>query len=231
MFLTLPSAPSLPAEATTTIVRVHRVVDRLLQVGVGVERLGGVLGDVDDVGPAWRPRGRWRWPGWRPCRCPSSSFCRIGMIVGVGGDADEAGALEGRAAMMPATLVPWPTVSFVPSPCLAAYAGVGRRFGYVHGGRQLGVLVVDAGVDDGDADALAPLVSCHSWLSRMRCRDQGVPLMTLPPNVHCSPPSRRLTERSAATAGAAPPRSSASTQTAEAEATAGRRRRPLAVLP
>ncbi len=44
-----------------------------------------------------------------------SSFCRIGMIVASGARPTKPVPLRGRAAMMPATLVPWPTSSTVPS--------------------------------------------------------------------------------------------------------------------
>ncbi|CAM5604780.1 hypothetical protein SNARM312S_06476 [Streptomyces narbonensis] len=44
-----------------------------------------------------------------------SSFCRIGMIVASGARPTKPVPSPGRAAMMPATLVPWPTSSTVPS--------------------------------------------------------------------------------------------------------------------
>ncbi len=46
---------------------------------------------------------------------PSASFCWIGMIVASGARPVKPVPFASRAAMMPATLVPWPTVSVVPS--------------------------------------------------------------------------------------------------------------------
>src|ERR1044072_8391546 len=102
--------------------------------------------------------------------------------------------------MIPATLVPWPTESSVPSP----FFPLDRLFlpplrtsppFFVSTASLSWRLVLSTPVSitatlTGRPSASSPLVSCHSWSRRTRCSDHGVPLICLAGEGALAPPAR-----------------------------------------
>lgn len=110
----LPSMPSLPAEATTTMSRASALATALPSAESSVRGLvvsWEMLMTLAPLAIAWSIAVA------IVVSLPLlfSSFCRIGMMVASGASPTNPVPLRGRAAMMPATLVPWPTSSVVPS--------------------------------------------------------------------------------------------------------------------
>jgi hypothetical protein len=137
---------------------VDGVLDGSLQVRAGLEGLGGVLGDVDDVGAVLDCVVDGVGHGAR-------GAAALGVVLadgddgGLGGDADEAGAGDGAGGDDAGDLgaVADGVVGAVAAGgdvVLAADVGV-------DGLPELAVVVVDAGVDDGDLDAGAAGVLPH----------------------------------------------------------------------
>ncbi|MDQ0810826.1 hypothetical protein QFZ63_002540 [Streptomyces sp. B3I7] len=120
----------------------------------------------------------------------SASFCRTGMMVALGARPTKPVPARGRAAMMPATFVPWPTWSSVGSPPLFP-ARKSRPADLSTAEESWGFLSSTPVSMTATRTPLPLSVPCQSWSSRTRWRNQGVPLICLAGNVHAPLPSSR----------------------------------------
>ncbi len=113
VLLTLPPRPSLPADATTTISRFRASFTASSRSLVG--RTASAVSCEMLITSAFLAMAcRIAVASVSAVPLPSASFCWMGMITASGARPTNPVPLAGRAAMMPATLVPWPTVSVVP---------------------------------------------------------------------------------------------------------------------
>src|SRR3954469_3779772 len=149
------------------------------------------------------------------------------MIVASGARPTKPVPSSFLAAMIPATLVPWPTVgSVLPVPPLC------RKSVPLATAPLSCALTVSTPVSMTATLTPLPLVSCHSWSRTTRCSDQGVPLMTSDGNEQLvsstwkrtSSSAKVVRTRSAAAIGVAPAKGSPQARTATAAVPAAPRR-------
>ncbi|CAM5465704.1 hypothetical protein SALBM217S_06830 [Streptomyces griseoloalbus] len=171
MFFCLPSRPSLPAEATTTTFRSIAL------------RTASARAEVWDSGlvVSWEmlmtsaPRATaWSMARAMLSESPllSASFWRMGMMVAFGARPTNPVPSRGRAAMMPATLVPCPTWSSVGSPPLPP-ASRSSPAALSTAPASCGFLSSTPVSMTATRTPLPLSVPCHSSSSRTRWSDQG----------------------------------------------------------